>query len=98
MTTATELLLETYPSMADDEELMPLMKRMMTIEKQLAINISKTNDSSTSREQFVELYADQDVLLAQVRQINSQIECLGNMRRSLAILERGAERLNIRRQ
>jgi len=36
--TATEVLLETYPSMAEDKELMPLMRRMMIIEKLLATN------------------------------------------------------------
>ena len=96
--TATEVLLETYPSMAEDKELMPLMRRMMIIEKLLATNIAKTNDPSTTRQQLAEIHAHQDVLLAQVQQINSQIERIGNMRRSLATLERGAARLRIRRQ
>ena len=96
--TATEVLLETYPSMEEDKELMPLMRRMMIIEKLLATNIAKTNDPSTTRQQLAEIHAHQDVLLAQVQQINSQIERIGNMRRSLAILERGAARLRIRRQ
>jgi hypothetical protein len=94
--TATEFLLKTYPSMAKDKELIPLMERMMIIEKQLKINISKTKDPSTTHEQLVKLNADQNVLLAQADQINSQINFLGNMRHSLAKLERGRNLLNIR--
>lgn len=94
--TATEFLFKICPSMAKDEELIPLMERMMIIEKQLAINRSKTNDPSTTHEQLVELHADQNVLLAQADQINSEIKFLGNMRHSLAKLERGANLLNIR--
>ena len=45
----------------------------------------------------VQVSGHQDVLIAQVQQINSQIERIGNMRRSLAKLERGAARLRIRR-
>ena len=95
--TATEVLLKTYPSMADDKELMPLMRRMMMIEKQLATNILKKKDPSTTRQQLVKIDAHQDVLLTEWHKINLQIERIGKMRRSLKILERGAARLRIRR-
>ena len=101
MTTATEVLLNTFPSMAEDTELMPLMRRMDVIENLLKANIAKTDDPSTSREDLERIHAQQDVLLAQIHKINTQLEAIGrerSMRNSIARIERGARRLGIFRE
>lgn len=98
MTTTTEALLSTFPSMKEDTELMPLMRRMGIIENLLKANIAKTDDPSTNREDLERIHAQQDVLLTQVHEVNTQLEAIGrerSMRNSIARLERGARLLGI---
>ena len=100
MTTTTQMLLEVYPDMAEDTELMPLMRRMGIIENLLLANIAKIEDPSLTRQDLNRAYAQQDVLLADVKKINNQLEAIGrerSMRTSIARLERGVTRLGIRR-
>ena len=101
MTTATQVLLTTFPDMAKDRELVPLMRRMGIIENLLKANIAKTDDPSTNREDLERIHAQQDVLLAQVHNINTQLEAIGrerSMRNSIARVERGVRRLGISRE
>tara|TARA_E500000178_G_scaffold333835_1_gene369186 strand:+ start:139 stop:606 length:468 start_codon:yes stop_codon:yes gene_type:complete len=98
MTTATEVLLNTFPYMAEDAELMPLMRRMGIVENLLKANIAKTDDPSTNREDLERIHAQQDVLLAQVHKINTQLEAIGrerSMRNSITRVERGVQLLGI---
>ena len=74
MTTATQVLLTTFPEMAKDRELVPLMRRMGIIENLLLANIAKTKDASTSREDLERIHAHQDVLLADAKKITTQLE------------------------
>ena len=100
MTTATDVLLDTFPSMTEDTELMPLMRRMRIIENVLQINIAKTYDPSTTREDLERIHVQQENMLAQIHNINTQLEAIGrerSMRNSIAKLERGVGRLGIRR-
>ena len=101
MSTATDVLLNTFPSMTEDAELMPLMRRMGIIENLLKANIVKTDDPSTNREDLERIHAQQDVLLAQVHNINTQLEAIGreqSMRNSIARVERGVKLLGIFRE
>ena len=100
MTTATQVLLTTFPEMAKDRELVPLMRRMGIIENLLLANIAKTKDASTSREDLERIHAHQDVLLADVKKITTQLEKIGRercMQNSLARIDHGMTRLRIRR-
>ena len=100
MTTATQVLLTTFPEMAKDRELVPLMRRMGIIENLLLANIAKTRDPSTTREDLEGIHANQDVLLADAKQITTQLEAIvreRSMRNSLARIDRGMTRLRIRR-
>ena len=76
MTTATEMLLEAYPDMAEDTELMPLMQRMGIIENLLLANIAKVEDPALTRQDLERIYAQQDVLLADVKKTNNQLEAI----------------------
>ena len=100
MTTATQVLLTTFPNMAKDKELVPLMRRMGIIENLLLANIAKTRDPSTPREDLEGIHANQDVLLADAKNITTQLEAIvreRGMQNSLARINRGMTRLRIRR-
>ena len=100
MTTATAALLEAYPSMTDDADLMPLMRRMGVIEGILQANIQTQQDSSTTHADLVRLHEQQEGLLANVREINAKIESIWwerRMRSSVEKIENGLSRLSIRR-
>lgn len=100
MTTATQVLLTTFPEMAKDRDLVPLMRRMGIIENLLLVNIAKTQDPSTTREDLERIHAHQDVLLADAKRITTQLEAIvreRSMQNSLARIDRGMTRLRIRR-
>jgi len=59
----------------------------------LKANIAKADDPSTNREYLKRIHAQQDVLLAQVHNINTQLEAIGRERS-----ERGVRRLGIFRE
>ncbi len=100
MTTATQVLLATFPEMAEDRELVPLMRRMGVIENLLLANIAKTQTPSTTREDLERIHAQQNVLLADAKQITTDLEAIArerSMQRSLAKIDRAMTRLRIRR-
>ena len=100
MATTTAALLEAFPSMAHDADLMPLMQRMAVIERLLQTNIETLKDPTITHADLVRLHKQQEGLLANAREITAKLESIGwerIMNRSLQKIEQGMTRLGIRR-
>jgi len=100
MTAATKALLEAYPNMAHDTELMPVMQRMAVVERLLQKNIETLKDPTITHADLVRLHKHQEGLLANAREITAKLESIEwerTMNRSLQKIEQGMTRLRLRR-
>lgn len=97
----TDALTDTASSMAQDSELMPLVRRMGIVKNILQVNVAKTDDPSIRREDLQRMQALQHVLMCEIDKINAQVEAIVRerpMRESVAKYQRGVTLLKIRRE